>query len=107
MSFRGYRKRGRRTPDIFARVSCGRGTVVPATGSSMIRKTRDDLWRPEILRPNLHAARRGRPDDLRPMVRMDVAAVAPLADRGARLSDVCGHRLGVAVPHVEDFLEML
>src|SRR4051812_25761717 len=40
----------------------------------------------------------GRLDDLRPVLRRDVAAVAPLSDGDTELTNVRSHRLGVVFP---------
>lgn len=72
----------------------------------MMRKFRHHLGRPEILRLKLGPAPCGGSDDLRPMVRVNFAAVTPLAHRDTGLANVGRHRFGVVVPHGEDFVEV-
>jgi len=109
----GIRKRGVLMPffgpDNFLGISCRRIARVRGSFRAMTGQFRTHVGRQEVLQPEDRAVlfERG-PDDFDlGVARRNVAAVAPLAHGDALFVDIGSHRLGVAVPYVENLLEML
>lgn len=70
----------------------------------MTGKIGNDFGRDEVFEAQLRAVLiEGGANDLRPMVRMDAAAVTPCTNGDGVFPDVGGERFGVSAPGFEDF----